>query len=155
MSALAVPPLPIVPQTGRISLQWDASPSPGVVNYRLFHSTNNATWRSNLVGNVTSVTVTNVAPGSSNWFLVTAVNADGLESLPSNVVEKPMLSVPAPPTGLNYVPVVVAVERRIDGGPWQAWRRYTNHFETSGQASEFRAVVTAWPPIEALGRPAP
>ena len=146
----ATPPPPVSTRTGKIALQWDASPTPAVT-YKLYHSTNNATWDKTYPGIVgTTYTVTNVPAGSSNWFSVTAVNVDGIESLPSNVVEKPIEAQPAPATGLMSVPIVVSVESRTNGGAWTIFRRYTNNVSTTTSEPErqFRSAVFVGTPAE-------
>lgn len=146
----ATPPPPIVSKTGKISLQWSASPTPAV-SYKLYHSTNNVTWDKTYSGITgTAYTVTNVAAGSSNWFSVVAVNADAIESTPSNVVEKPIDAQPAPATGLMSVPVVVNVESRAGDGAWAKFRSYTNHIvaSTDEPEREFRSFVSIGTPSE-------
>jgi len=151
LSIQATPPPPVSTKTGKISLQWNASPTPAVT-YRLYHSTNNVTWDkfySGIVG--TTYTVTNVAAGSSNWFSVTAVNLDGIESDPSNVVEKPIESKPAPATGLMSVPIVVSVESTTNNGAsWAAFRSYTNNViaSTTEPERKFRSAVFVGTPAE-------
>lgn len=150
-SVLATPPLPIISKTGKISLQWTASPTPSVT-YKLYHSTNNVTWDRTYAGIAgTTYTVTNVPAGSSNWFSVTAVNFDGIESVPSNVLEKPIEAQPAPATGLISVPIVVRVESSTNNGAsWAAFRSYTNHLvaSTDEPEREFRSAVEVGRPTE-------
>ena len=146
------PPLPIIAKTTKISLAWNASPTPSVTSYKVYHSTNNVTWDRNYPGVIgTTYTVTNVPAGSSNWFSVTAVNPDGVESLPSNVVEKPIEAPPAPPTGLVSIPIVVQVESTTNGGAqWTQFRRYTNNVIASTDEPErmFRSTVFVGTPAE-------
>lgn len=151
ISTQATPPLPIVSKTGKIALQWNASPTPSVT-YKLYHSTNNVTWDKTYSGIVgLTYTVTNVPAGSSNWFSVVAVNMDGIESAPSNVVEKPIEAQPAPATGLMSIPIVVRVESTTNNGAsWAAFRSYTNNLvvSTDKLAREFRSVVEIGRPTE-------
>ena len=151
MAASATPPLPIVAKTTKISLAWNASPTPNVT-YKLYHSTNNVTWDRTYPGIMdTAYTVTNVPAGSSNWFSVAAVNVDGIESVPSNVVEKPIESQPAPATGLISVPIVVKVESTTNSGvSWTAFRSYTNNVIASTDEPErvFRSSVEIGRPTE-------
>ena len=148
--ASANPPLPIVTKTGKISLQWNASTTPSVT-YRLYHSTNNLTWDKTYPGiAATTYTVTNVPAGSLNWFSVTAVNLDGIESDPSNVVEKPIEQKPAPATGLMSVPVVVTIESQLNDEPFLPFRSYTNNILASTDEGQrkFRAMVSIGTPVE-------
>ena len=148
--ASANPPLPIVTKTGKISLQWTASPTPSVT-YRLYHSTNNTTWDKTYPGIATTTyTVTNVPAGSLNWFAVTAVNFDGIESDPSNVVEKPIEQKPAPATGLMSVPVIVTIESQLNDEPFLPFRSYTNNILATADEGQrtFRAHVEIGRPVE-------
>lgn len=151
VSVQATPPLPIITKTGKISLQWSASTTPSVT-YKLYHSTNNLTWDKTYSGIAgLSYTVTNVPAGSLNWFSVTAMNQDGIESNPSNVLEKPLDAQPAPATGLMSVPVVVRVESSTNNGAsWAAFRSYTNHLiaSTDEPEREFRSVIEVSRPTE-------
>jgi fibronectin type 3 domain-containing protein len=151
MAASATPPPPIVSNTGKIQLQWNASPTPAVT-YKVYHSTNNVTWDRNYAGIAgLTYTVTNVPAGSSNWFSVVAVNLDGIESTPSNVLEKPIGAQPAPATGLMSVPIVVRVESTTNNGAsWASFRDYTNHLVATTDEPErkFRSIVEVGRPIE-------
>lgn len=151
-SVFATPPPPVVAKTTKIALQWNASPTPGPLTYRLYQSTNNVTWGTVYPGIITTTfTVTNVPAGSSNWFSVTAVNSDGVESVPSNVLEKPIEAAPAPATGLISVPVVVRVESSTNNGAtWAAFRAYSNNVVASTDEPErkFRSVVEVGHPTE-------
>jgi len=146
----ATPPPPIVAKTTKISLQWNASPTANV-SYKLYHSTNNVTWDRTYPGiGGTAFTVTNIPAGSLNWFAVTAVNVDGLESVPSNVVEKPVEAQPAPATGLMSIPVVVQIESSTNGTQWTSFRRYTNHMVVPADEPDrsFRSAVFVGTPSE-------
>ncbi len=81
-----------------VSLAWDPSPDTNVTGYIIYWGTNsdsaglnaaNATvdYTARLdVGNQIPATLTNLPAGGTYYFVVTAYNADGLESLPSNEV---------------------------------------------------------------------
>jgi hypothetical protein len=150
-TALAAPPLPTPQRTVRATLVWNPSPSPNLTAYRLYTSVNNAAWVSNNVGLVSTVTLSNLQAGVSYAFAVSALNTAGLESDLSNVVEAPPAEVPAAPTGLQYAPIVVQVETRINGGRWAAFRTYTNHVPVDGSAREFRSAVEIKRPVEVAG----
>lgn len=151
-STLATPPPPVVAKTTKISLQWNASPTPGPLTYRLYQSTNNVTWGTVYPGIIaTSFIVTNVPAGSSNWFSVTAVNSDGVESVPSNVLEKPIEAAPAPATGLISIPVVVQVQSTTNNGAtWTSFRSYSNNVVAATDEPErkFRSAVFVGTPAE-------
>jgi len=72
---------------GNATLAWDPSISPGVSGYRLYYGTSSGNHQNILnVGNTTKATVTGLTPGQTYYFVVTAYNSVGLESLPSNQV---------------------------------------------------------------------
>ena len=66
------------------TLAWNPSSDPFVTGYNLYYGTNSGIYTVRLpVGQATSVTVSNLAPGVTYYFAVTAVTALGLESPPS------------------------------------------------------------------------
>ncbi len=142
----ATPPIPAGPTTTTKTLAWGASATPGV-RYRLYHSTNDLTWFTNYVTTATTFTVT-VNAGSSNWFMVKAVNADNIESDASNVVEQPIQPKPAPAGQLQAVPVTTEVQYREPGGEWATLKTYTNNLVVKPGTREFRAVLNIGQPVE-------
>src|ERR1700751_3673987 len=77
--------LPQLQAVQSVSLAWDAES--GVAGYRLHYGTASGTYTQTVdVGDTTTATVSRLAPGSTYYFAVTAYNAAGLESLPSNQV---------------------------------------------------------------------
>lgn len=125
LSLHATPPPPVATATTVKTLQWAPSPTPGV-RYKLYHSTNDLTWHTNYSTTGTNYAVT-VQAGSTNWFMVKAVNADGIESDPSNVYEQPIQPKPQPAGPLQVVPVTTSIQTRTPGGEWTEVRRYTNN----------------------------
>lgn len=101
-----------------VKLAWDASPTTGV-SYRLYAHTNSLS-KTNLAASVVKVdvgtnlvaTVDQIQAGKW-WFTVTAVSQEGLESLPSNVVQA---EVPVKPDNMRTV--VVQFSGTITNG-WQ------------------------------------
>lgn len=149
----ATPPPPVIAATARIALAWAPSPTPGITRYRLYHSTNDATWHTNWIVTGTNYTAT-VAAGSTNWFTVTAVNADGIESDRSNVFEKPIEPKPAPAGNLIAVPIVTEVQTRSGSNTWAVVRRYTNNIVVGAEAGrEFRARLDIGTPIQLVTLP--
>jgi hypothetical protein len=146
-SALATPPPPTASVTTTKRLQWAASPTAGVT-YRLYHSTNDLTYHTNYATPGTNYTVT-VQAGSTNWFMVKAVNVDGIESDPSNVYEQPIQPKPAPAGPLQVVPVTTSVQTRTADGPWVEVRRYTNNIIVEPEPGRlFRSALEIGAPIE-------
>jgi hypothetical protein len=68
-----------------VTLEWDKSPSRAVKGYRLHYGTTSKRYSETIdVGNVTTYTISNLIPRKRYYFVVTAYNAKGSESLPSN-----------------------------------------------------------------------
>src|ERR1051326_2091558 len=71
-----------------VTLAWDSSPDTNVTGYVLYSGNASGTYSSRVdVGTNTSTTVASLAEGSTYYFVVTAYNADGIESGPSNEVD--------------------------------------------------------------------
>ena len=70
-----------------VNLAWDPSPDTNVTGYVIYYGTNSGgyPWRID-VGNHSTAMVSNLPPGVTYYFVVTAYAADGAESLPSNEV---------------------------------------------------------------------
>jgi len=153
INSFGSPPIPPINRTRSANLQWNPSPSPNIVNYRLYVSTNNLTWTSNLIGNVTQTIVSNIQPSFTYAYFVTAINQSGVESDPSNVLEVPPPSIPAPPTGVQYSPLIVSVEYQKENGEWTSFRSYTNNIDTAMASRVFRSKITIGQPFEAVNLP--
>ena len=71
-----------------VTLRWDKSPGRGVKGYRLHCGLTSGGNYARLVnvGNVTSYTFSNLVPGKTYYCVVTAYNAAGKESPPSNEI---------------------------------------------------------------------
>jgi hypothetical protein len=99
-----------------VTLAWDPSPDSWVSGYAVQYGTVSGSYTVRLdVGPVTTATVTNLMPGVTYYFVVTAYTSDGLESLPSNEVS---YTVPAvtPDT-----PLVIANLTLTTAGARVAW----------------------------------
>ena len=128
-------------------LAWGPSTTPGV-KYRLYHSTNDLNWHTSYLVTGTNYTVT-VTAGSTNWFTVKAVNADGIESDASNVYEQPIQPKPAPAGPLQSVPITTSVQATTATGEWVELKSYTNHVVLAPDAGRaFRSVVHIGRPVE-------
>jgi hypothetical protein len=94
--------------------------------------------------------VSNVPAGSLNWFVVRAVNNDGIESDPSNVYLKGIETRPAPPGNLMAVPVQVSLQSLGSNGVWSTVRSYSETIIGSRAETNrnFRTIVT-------IGQPQP
>jgi uncharacterized repeat protein (TIGR01451 family) len=70
-----------------VSLAWDPSPDTNVVGYAVYYGSASGAYDSRLdVGTNTLATVAGLLKGLTYFFVVTAYDADGLESEPSNEV---------------------------------------------------------------------
>jgi len=85
-----------------VTLGWDPSADATVIGYKLYYGVQ-GTDPQILTLSTNQVTVTNLVKGTSYFFYVTAFNADGLESAPSDTIEytipfdpldSPILSAP-------------------------------------------------------------
>jgi sulfur relay (sulfurtransferase) complex TusBCD TusD component (DsrE family) len=96
--ALFVGSLPLSAQSSTVTLAWNASPTAGVAGYTVHYGTTSGSY---LVvtnfGNQTSGTIQGLQGGQLYFFAVTARDASGSESLPSNEVSyQPTNGVIAP-----------------------------------------------------------
>jgi hypothetical protein len=95
--------------TRAVSLEWDASPDATVTGYIVYYGTESGRYGSSTnVGNQLQARVDGLETGRRYYFVVTAYNAEGLESVPSNEADAEIPSVPSPG------PIVI--EQR--GGSW-------------------------------------
>jgi len=89
---------------GSATLVWQPSPSEGVVAYHIYYGNRN--YQSSLVvpSQTTTAQINGLAAGATYYFLVTAVNAAGAESEPSNeALFTVATDVPSIPAGLNNI----------------------------------------------------
>ena len=71
-----------------VRLAWDASTGPNVASYTLRYGTTSGSYPTAMdVGNVLTATASNLVAGKRYFFVVTARNTSGLDSLPSNEVD--------------------------------------------------------------------
>jgi hypothetical protein len=83
---------------GSVTVTWDRNIEPDVVGYRVFWGSQSGVYTfSQAVGNVTTWTVNDLAPGATYYFAVQAVSADGLTSPLSQEVSTTIPTVS--PTG--------------------------------------------------------
>ena len=70
-----------------VKLAWNANPEPDVARYKVYWGLQSGSPTKSLdVGKVTAATVGNLNDGTTYFFTVTAIDAAGLESAPSNEV---------------------------------------------------------------------
>lgn len=139
LSATAqTPPPPIHPVNPppKVTLAWDASPSPGITEYFLYYGTATQTYTVRVsAGLQTQITVTLPSRGPTYFFAVTA--SDGtLESDYSNEVSYAPKLPPAPP-GLHPV-IVLTVQSKPTMDTETLWADAGMDWSLSAdQASQF------------------
>ena len=71
-------------RAGSVTLVWQPSPSEGVVAYHVYYG--NRSYQSSLLvpSQTTTAEIDGLEAGATHYFIVTAVNAAGAESRPSN-----------------------------------------------------------------------
>jgi hypothetical protein len=117
--ALALGFFPLALAGQSVTLAWDPSTSPDVIGYVVYYGTDGTNFDSQMdAGPNTSATVTDLQPGTTNYFAVVAYNVNDVESPPSNLV---LYNVPAatppvtiqtnssPTTTSNSVPPVTVL----------------------------------------------
>jgi hypothetical protein len=103
--------LPPASDTYNLILAWNPSSSPDVVACKLYYGTISRAYTDYVtVGNVTSVTISNLVQGVTYYFAITAVNADGQESDYSDEVSYSTEPPQAPPQSVQVQPY-----RQADG----------------------------------------
>ena len=118
-----------------VTLAWDASPSPGVSNYRIYFGTNSRSYA--FITNAGLVlTQVVVLPHTGRWFFAaTAMDTNGVESAFSNEVQweaKPSSPVVRGETWVRLTPVI---ERSTNLVSWRSiegeatWIAATNAME--------------------------
>jgi hypothetical protein len=138
-----------------VTLAWDASLDPSVTGYTVYQSTNSFLTRGlssaqarfsvpNTLTNALEVKITNLIRGVTHYWVVTASNASGLESDPSNEASY-TVPAPPPPPGRLRVTVQVALQSAGDAsGPWvDLWTLPGWTADLAGDTAQFyRAVLT-------------
>lgn len=85
------------------SLAWNADSDTSVVGYRIYYGTATGQYTQEVeAGSATSLNVGGLTVGSTYYIVVTAYNADGVESLPSTEVSYtvPAADSTVPPPGI-------------------------------------------------------
>ena len=109
-----------------VTLEWDANSEADLAGYKLHYGIASGAYTETVVaGNTTTATAANLNPGTTYYYVVTAYNTEGLESLPSNEVTYTTGTINRAPTAASQS--VAAVEDQsstvtlagsdIDGNP--------------------------------------
>lgn len=118
MLLIALLPLSIIAAEPKASvgLAWNANTEADLAGYRLYRGTNSGSYVfTRDIGLQIQAVETNLVPGITYFWVVTAYNRTGLESEPSNEVSYtiPSITVPVPPSS-NHVAKVVIEQVRVD-----------------------------------------
>lgn len=118
-----------------VTLAWDASPSPGVVGYRIDFGTNANSYAFVTNAGLT-LTQAVILPQPGRWFFAaTAVDGNGIESDFSNVVEWEAKPVPPVLQSESWVRLTPVIERSTNLVSWKSfegeatWIAATNAME--------------------------
>jgi fibronectin type 3 domain-containing protein len=97
-----------------VNLTWTPSPGADVVQYRVYWGEQSGAYTESVdAGNVTTLTLDSLVPGTTYFFAVTALTADGRESDYSNEVEYTAPAPPPPSLVAKTPPVLVGVVSRL------------------------------------------
>jgi hypothetical protein len=134
--------LPPASDTYNLILAWNPSSSPDVVACKLYYGTISREYTDYVtVGNVTSVTISNLVQGVTYYFAITAINADGQESDYSDEVSYSTPPPQAPPQSVQVQPYPQAdgsVLLSINGSPGDSY-----DIEATGDFINWTVIGTA------------
>ncbi|MFL6514778.1 MAG: Ig-like domain-containing protein [Chthoniobacterales bacterium] len=77
-----------------LKFAWNATSDPNVVGYNLSYGTTSGRYTKTINAGAASSTTVSLTPGSTYYFVVTAYNSIGMQSLPSNEVSLSVANVP-------------------------------------------------------------
>jgi hypothetical protein len=101
-----------------VTLAWNPSSGPNLVGYRVREGTVSGTYTQTIdVGNNTSATISNLASGATYYFVVSAYNTAGVESVPSNELSFTATAS----SSLSFVPNRDLVWRNTATGQVSIW----------------------------------
>lgn len=87
-----------------VELAWDPNPETDIACYRLQYGTRPGNYEATVETSKTTVTVNGLVEGMTYYFIVQAVNASGLASVPSNEISYLVPSPPNPVTSGTVFP---------------------------------------------------
>ena len=92
-----------------VNLAWDHNAEPDIAGYHVLLGVASGQYTQSIdAGPATTATVSNLSPGTTYFFAVTAYNTSGFESLPSSEVS---YSVPGGPTPTTPTPTPLQLRR--------------------------------------------
>lgn len=84
--------------TPSINLIWNANPEPELTGYKVYYGTTSGVYTQSVdIGNQTTATLTNLSVGVTYFSVVTAYDAQRLESPPSVEISFTPVALPPPP----------------------------------------------------------
>jgi hypothetical protein len=81
----------VAPPTGSVTLQWDPNTEPDLAGYKVYSSTLSGLYGdpiATLPPSVTTYQSTGLVKGVTYFFVISAYNSQGIESLPSEEVAR-------------------------------------------------------------------
>ena len=98
-----------IPARTQVSLAWDPNTETDIEGYKVYYGTTPGAYANWTETSENKVTVELTEPSKTYYFVVTANNKAGLESLPSNEVSSPSGAVKAPGAPTNVIVIIVKV----------------------------------------------
>lgn len=90
-----------------VTLAWAPSPSSGIKEYRLYFGKDTNAW-SHMTSAGLNTQATVELPSLGRWyFIATATDTNGLQSVPSNIVVYDVSDVPSPPDGMRLLSSII------------------------------------------------
>jgi hypothetical protein len=153
---LAVPAMAALPANPYVAnVNWDRNPAPAVSGYRIYYGTTSGNYSaSNLLGNVTGITVAGLAAGVTYFFAVTAYDTNGLEGAFSTEVSfvpgQPSVQLSAAPnhqcvlTVAGLVGQTFEIQATQDFKTWQVIGNVTTGVDGTASFIDLNAVLFSY-----------
>jgi hypothetical protein len=117
-SIIALAAMAGIAAAAQVGLKWNPNPETDIANYRVSWGIVPGEHTQSLdAGNNVRATVPNLVPGTKYYFVVQAINAEGLESEKSDEVSYVVPKPPAKPTGLEVVVIEGSADNLTDWKP--------------------------------------
>lgn len=90
-----------------VTMAWAPSPTSGIKEYRLYFGKDTNVW-SHMTSAGLNMQATVELPSIGRWyFIATATDTNGLQSLPSNIVVYDVSDAPSPPDGMQLLSSII------------------------------------------------
>lgn len=152
LASFAQVPVPNVPPKTNVNhqLAWDKSPTVGVT-YVLRRGVQSGVYLEMVETPALAYTWTNAPANVTNFYVVTAKDTNGIESVYSNELRVEPTPRPVAPNLRTAVPVTVEIYRREPGQLWAKAITVGPFYDQADKpAEEFSAVVRVGKPIQLL-----